>query len=74
MNLFIFFGCLGGAFYVIDTVCVIAWKILQIRKKYQTYKAAYEEKEDSGIKAPMGFKTKKEQEEIAAKMSQMKQA
>ena len=70
--MFEFLGCLGGCLVVLDWFIVGCKFLFKFIKKYQKYKDAYEylkeEKDNKDNIKSMGFKTKKEQEEIEAKL------
>lgn len=70
-NMFDFLARLGGCLVVLDWCLTGCKSLYRFIKKYREYKDAYkylkEEDNKDNIKS-MGFKTKKEQEEIEAKL------
>lgn len=74
--MFEFFGCLGGTLVVIDYIIKIIMVVIKAFKDYYMKKGAEEERhkaEEEKI-TTMGFKTKKEQEEIEARLQMRKRA
>lgn len=77
--MFEFLGCLGGCLVVLDWIIVGCKALYKFIKKYYKYKDAYEylkeeEKDNKDNIKSMGFKTKKEQEEIEAKLKERRRA
>ena len=76
MNLFEFFGCLGGCMLVFAYVIRIIREVLKVVRNYQKYKDAYEYHEDVEQEKlkQMGFKTEKERMAIEAKLLEHRRA
>ena len=76
--MFEFLGCLGGCLVVFDFIVAIGKAVYKLSKRYYKYKDAYEylkeEKDNKDNIKSMGFKTKKEQEEIEAKLRERHRA
>lgn len=68
------FGCLGGCIILVKNIWYLCKWVYQHVERYQMYKEAYEDRDKKEEIVTMGFKTKKEHEEIESKLRARKGA
>lgn len=69
MNVFYFLGAIGGILVIIEETISMVKAIIRFVDKYKTMERYYHKNHSSKTKTPMGFKTRKEEAEIEAKLS-----
>lgn len=72
MNLLTVLGSIGGTIFLITYVVKICMMFYRFYRDYKKYESAYHDRNDEEEVKTIGFKTKKEQEEIEAKMASLK--